>query len=239
MCRMPCVVLTLFVLVLARHGQAEPIEVVTETSSYVTSDGARVAGAGTAFVEAVLQAAGISEYNIAIYPWARAYDMALQQPNVLIYLLARTPERENQFKWVGEYTQAEPVLYALQGREDIVVQSIAGARPYRIGVIREDMRHRYLVENGFSRLVVSSQNLENLRKLLSGQVDLVPMPEREARVLCAEAGIDFSQLRAVMSMPDLASDLYLAFSRGTDDALVARAREGFARVRMMAPASKP
>lgn len=237
--RMPCVVLTLFVLVLARHGQAEPIEVVTETSSYVTSDGARVAGAGTAFVEAVLQAAGISEYNIAIYPWARAYDMALQQPNVLIYLLARTPERENQFKWVGEYTQAEPVLYALQGRQDIVFQSIAGARSYRIGVIREDMRHRYLVENGFSRLVVSSQNLENLRKLLSGQVDLVPMPEREARALCAEAGIDFSQLRAVMSMPDLASDLYLAFSRGTDDALVARAREGFARVRMMAPASKP
>lgn len=237
--RMPYVVLILLLLMLARYGQAESIEVVTETSSYVTFDGAKVTGAGTAFVEAVLEAAGISDYSIAIYPWARAYDMALQQPNVLIYLLARTPERESQFKWVGEYAHAEPVLYALQSRQDIAFQSIAGARPYRIGVIREDMRHRYLVENGFSRLVISSQNQENLRKLLNGQVDLVPMPEREARALCAEAGIDFSQLRSVMSMPDLTSHLYLAFSRGTDDALVTQAREGFARVRMMAPAAKP
>ena len=41
-------------------------------------------------MEKTLQAAQLRDYQIRLYPWARAYDMALKEPNVLIFLIART-----------------------------------------------------------------------------------------------------------------------------------------------------
>ena len=52
-------------------------------------------------MEKTLQAAQLRDYQIRLYPWARAYDMALKEPNVLIFLIARTSARETQFKWAG------------------------------------------------------------------------------------------------------------------------------------------
>ncbi|MBI2753183.1 MAG: hypothetical protein HYX46_06665 [Betaproteobacteria bacterium] len=78
------------------HGQT--VRAVTETTPYTYQKGERVEGTATEVVEKTLQAAGQTDYQVRLYPWARAYDMALKEPNVLIFLIARTPARETQFK---------------------------------------------------------------------------------------------------------------------------------------------
>jgi hypothetical protein len=38
-------------------------------------------------------------------PWARAYRVAKEQGNTIIFNIARTANREKQFKWIGKITE--------------------------------------------------------------------------------------------------------------------------------------
>ncbi|MEX6504100.1 substrate-binding periplasmic protein [Pseudomonas zhanjiangensis] len=220
--------IVLLLTLVGSHGHAQGIEVVTEETTYGYLRDGRVVGPASAVVEATLQRAGLNDYHMAVYPWARAYDMALQQPNVLIYLIARNPAREPLFHWVGEVLRVEYHLYRLRGQEHIQVHSLADAKRYRIGVQRGDVRQQYLKGQGFTKLVVSAHERENFRRLLNHQVQLMPLPERDAAKLCAEAGIDPARLERVFTLDDLATGLYMAYSRSTAEELVARSRAAFA-----------
>lgn len=218
----------LSLLVLAcSHGQAQTIEAVTEDSSYSYMDQGRVGGVASRIVEAVLQQAGLDDYHMGIYPWARAYDRALREPDVLIYPILRNAEREPLFKWVGQFEVARPVFFKLRGHDDVQVNSLADAKNYVVGVVRDDYREKYLHEQGFTRLVISASNKENFTRLIHGQVQLVPMPERDARKLCADAQLPFDTLEASDNMDGLTKEIFIAFSHATDDATVQRARDAF------------
>lgn len=209
------------------NSYAQRIKVVTENTSFSYMQHGKIAGPASAVVEATLQRAGLNDYRIALYPWARAYDMARQEPNVLIYLIARTPERESLFKWVGELTRIEYHFYKLRERKDIVAGNLQDAKQYRVGVLRDDLRHQYLQAQGFTKIVVSAQNLDNFRKLLNRQVQLVPMPERDVTLLCEETHVDFTTLEKVATLDALSTPLYMAYSKATSDNVVARTRAAF------------
>jgi polar amino acid transport system substrate-binding protein len=208
-------------------GHAQSIKGVTEETSYSYLQNGKVAGTASEVVEATLHRAGLNDYKLALYPWARAYDMAQQEENVLIYLIARTPEREPLFKWVGEIIRLDYHFYKLRVRKDIVVPDLQSAKNYSIGVLREDVRHQYLRSQGFTKLVVSGLNIDNFRKLLNQQVQLVPMPESDAVMLCQEAKVDFASLEQVYTLDTLTTGLYMAYSQSTSDDIVARTRAAF------------
>jgi polar amino acid transport system substrate-binding protein len=207
------------------------IETVTEDASYSFLESGRVAGVASEIAEKMLTLAGLPDYRMALYPWARAYDMARLRANVLIYPIMRTKARETQFKWVGELTRITPRLYKLRNEEGLQISSLDDARQHVIGVVREDVRHRYFEDHGFDRMVVSASHAENFRKLLHHQVQLIAMPEREARQLCDQAQIAFVDLESVYSLTDLSSGLYYAYSLSTADEVVERSREAFAKLK--------
>ncbi|MFJ3486140.1 substrate-binding periplasmic protein [Pseudomonas sp. NPDC090202] len=216
---------------LCLSAQADTLQVVTEDSSYSSLVDGKVSGSASEIVEQTLARAGISDYHMALYPWARAYDMARLEPNVLIYPIIRSAEREPQFKWVGELEQVTPQLYKLRERRDVVVNSLQDAKKYSIGVVRGDSRQEYLEGKGFSRMVVSANNLDNLRKLLSGQVALVPLPEREAREQCDDLHIAYEDLENVYTLDELSKGLYVALSATTPADTVKRVTEAFAQLK--------
>lgn len=205
----------------------QPIQAVTEESSYTYLAGGKVGGPATEIVEAALRRSGLTNYRIGLYPWARSYDMALNEPNTLIYLIARTPAREDLFKWAGEFMRIEYHLYKLRARTDVQVRRLDDALPYSIGVMRDDVRHQYLQSRGFTRLVLSARNSDSVRMLLDGRVDLLPLPETDMERFCREAGVDPARLQRVLTLDEMSTGIYMAFSRGTDDAIVARARAAF------------
>ena len=142
--------------------------------------------------------------------------MAQPRANVLIFLIARTPQRESQFKWVGEFMRIEYHLYKLRQRQDIVVRSLDEARAYSIGAIRDDVRHQYLQSRGFTKLVLSAHNSDNFRKLLARQVQLVALPERDAEPRCARRPASTArELERVFTLDELSVGVYMAFSNAT------------------------
>ena len=59
---------------------AQTIHVVTEQTPYTYLLEGKVAGSATEVVELSLRRAGLDDFQIKLYPWAQAYDMALKTP---------------------------------------------------------------------------------------------------------------------------------------------------------------
>jgi len=225
----PCLLFAGAFISAVAHG--ETIKAVTETTPYTFLKGDRVVGTATEVVEKTLQAAGLTDYQVKLYPWARAYDMALKEPGVLIYLIARTPVREQQFQWAGEIMKIQYHLYRLRERSDIQVKTLADAKNYTIGVMRDDVRQQYLQTKGFHRLAMSAQSIDNFNKLVKRQVDLIPLTEDDASSLCMQASFDCAGLERVLTLDEASTGLYMAYSTSTDASIVQKTRGAFDKLK--------
>lgn len=221
----------LLLALISLKASAEAVEVVTEDSLYAYLREDKVIGPGTRIVEQTLKNAGLADFSVTLYPWARAYEKALHEPDVLIFPLDRTPAREPLFKWVGEIHRVASKLYRMRGGEAITVSSLEEAKQYTVGVVRNDAKQIYLQGRGFTRLVVSTDNHDNFQKLLNHQVQLVPMPENTARLLSQDAQVDFAALEAVYTLDEQPHRVYLAFSLSTPDEVVASAQRAFEQLK--------
>lgn len=218
----------LFALGMLQPVRAEPrLNLVTEDGPYTFMIDGRVGGPATELMHQLMARADITDYDVALYPWARAYAMALRQPDVLIFLMARTPQRETKFKWVGELQQQRYAFYKLRARSDIRLTQLGDAKAWVIGLAREDVRHQYLQGQGFVRLLLSARTDESLRLLQRGRVDLVVLSESDAAAMCAKEPDTCAQLERAYRIEDLQVGLYAACSLATSDARVQRLRHAF------------
>ncbi|TVT51062.1 MAG: transporter substrate-binding domain-containing protein [Denitromonas halophila] len=214
---------------------AQSIRVVTEEYPpyNFTKDGV-VSGVSTAVVRAVLAEAGL-DAQIQLMPWARAYELALHTENVLIYSIARSPAREDLFKWVAQVAPSAWFLYSYRGRE-VPLKTLEDAKRYRIATVYQDVSEQFLLGNGFDRehsIQSSNRYAYNYEKLKQGRVDLWIVNGVVADHLVREAGDDpDTQLKAELKLDEIASNgLYMAFSLATPDAVVERCRQAFERLR--------
>lgn len=176
---------------------------------------------------------GGHDYAMASYPWARAYRMAQQLPNVLIFSMARTAEREKQFQWIAPLARRQVYLYQLSKRNDINVRTLADLARYRTAVNRDDVAQTQLTALGLARagrLDLANSELSSMRKLLVGRVDLIAGNPFSIRGLCAKAGVPESALKRTILLSD-DSDYYLAASLATPAATVEALRGQYQQLR--------
>lgn len=215
---------------------ADSIRIVTEElPPYNMTQGGQVTGMSTEVVQAVLKEVGL-QAGIQSMPWARAYDIAQNSENVLIYSITRTAQREKLFKWVGVIAPTHWYLFARADRQ-LQLKSLEDARKLQIATVNEDVGEQYLQSKGFviGKNLQSSNKYEfNYEKLKLGRVDLWISNELNAVYLVRQAGDNPATVLArALDLPDVLSDegLSMAFSLKTPDALVERFRKGLETVR--------
>jgi len=215
----------LFCFLSGAPSATEPLKVVTEEMyplNYRDSSSGKLKGLSIEIVEAILRASGQS-VPIQMLPWRRAYRMALNRENTLIFSLVRSPERESLFHWIGPVHSLNGYLIALNSRDDIQLKSLDDANRYQIATISEYYTEDYLLNRGIKRDKLESvpQGLQAIKMLLSGRVDLIALSD-----------VNFSQnIRKLGIKPKLnfktkykfntdKVELYLALSKTTPDHLV-------------------
>lgn len=223
--------LALWLIVYSMNSHAESIRVVTETTAYSYMKEGKVAGPATEVVELSLKKAGIVDYSINIYPWARSYDLALKEANVLIYLIARTPSRETDFKWVGELSRPQCFLLKLKERTDIKANKLEDTKHYSIGVVRDDVRHQYLQKQKLTNLSISSQQSDSFRQLVNHQLDLIVLFDADMPRLCQQQSFDCNKLEKLFLLNELSNGIYMAFSKQTPDSLVKQTQDAFEKLK--------
>jgi len=210
---------------------AQQLMVLTEERPpYNYQEGDEIMGLSTEIVRAVLNKAGI-EAKFRLYPWTRAYKMASERENALIYSIVRSPEREELFKWVGPLVPSVRIfLYKLKDRTDIVIDALDDAKQYTIGVTQEDSMHQYLLGEGFEegkQLAVVTKDEQSMEKLFRGRVDLIAEGELSIPLRMKSLDLPVEQVEKVFLLAEWNDILYMAFSQQTPDELVERARTAF------------
>lgn len=66
-------------------------------------------GPAVAMVKEIQRRVG-SQEQIQVYPWARAYKMALEEENIILFGMARTKVRQDKFYWIGPIAEKRDIL---------------------------------------------------------------------------------------------------------------------------------
>jgi polar amino acid transport system substrate-binding protein len=206
------------------------VNVVTEDAypfQYIKNN--KIVGPTTDLVKKLLTEAHV-DYEINMYPWARAYNLALSKPNTIIYSIARTKEREDKFLWIGSLMQLK---YALYGLENITISptaAITELNNYKIGVVRLSAIHQYLKSHGVTNFDLVGAGKQNIQKLLQGRVDLIPANETSFQMVCLHLKFNCNKVTMKYPLPEPSTHLWVAISKNSDPQLVRNIQAAFDRV---------
>jgi len=196
----------------------------------IPQDSDRAFGEAMVFARIVMGRTGIP-FQVEHLPWDRALRIASTQPGVLITMISRTPQREAHFFWVGQLHRLEFHLYRDRERSDIEISNPPDFGRYRLGVVgvRDVISQYFLQRKMFTRgqLEVAGNDLINMRKLLSGRIDLMAVSSELVAHQCTSAGVDCSRMLPIMDLPEIDSNVYMAYSRATSESLVQRTRQAY------------
>ena len=151
-------------------------------------------------------------------PWTRALQTAKETPNVMVFSLARNPEREDAYYWIGPVTSSEVWLFKLKSRTEIQVKSVDDIKNYVVGDIASSSTTA-LLSKLHAKVDAAPSNLSNCRKLKAGRVDLIPFDPNGIKIFLHTCGLKPEDVERVLHLPRDTS-LYIAMSKKSDKALV-------------------
>ena len=135
----------------------------------------KITGFATELLNMMAKESGI-KIDKQLMPWERAYRIAQTEPNTLLYSLVRTPERDNQFQWVGPFSKRRIYLYKPSKRTDIHLKSLDDALAYRIGAVHGSAAMTSLLNAGFKageNIDPALDDVRNMRKFKAQRFDLL------------------------------------------------------------------
>ncbi len=87
-------------------------------------------------------------YSLTLrFPWERVYKLALENPGYGAFVMARLPDRENLFKWVGPIGPDDWIMLA-KADSKITLETLEDARKYKIGAYKGDAIAETLAKQG-------------------------------------------------------------------------------------------
>lgn len=200
--------------------QAQPLHLYTEQSPPINfSDNGEPAGLATEVVREIMRRSG-QNAPIQVVPWTRGYWLARTRANTGLFITMRTEQREALFKWVGPLTRSVTGFYALRSAA-INIDSLEQARTFReIAVPRDWYSHQRLVAEGFNNLNPVTNPLQMMSMLKQGRAKLMVLDDLSLDSMLAMGDIPRDEVQLLFNF--MHSDSYIAFSLGTDDALIQR-----------------
>ncbi|WP_243359103.1 substrate-binding periplasmic protein [Fundidesulfovibrio terrae] len=219
-------VLMAFLGTVATAPSVRALSVFTELSppSAQMENGA-LTGLGVDIVREIQKRTGDAT-PIELLPWARAYAMAVARPDIVLFATTRTPERAPLFHWIGPIMRLKWAFYAPAGKMKPLASLDEAKTVGSIGTYNGDARERFLLDHGFTNLDSANTPVANVKKLLAGRLDLIASTDMGIRFGTQRACLKPGQLENVYTFQ--AVDLYIAFSKGSDEAVVTAWNEALA-----------
>lgn len=209
------------------QGNDEPLPEVRLVSEVIAPfqilrDG-QLNGKNVEFLRSVFARAGLSFPSVEVFPWARAYQTALRQPNTMVFATVRTPEREADFIWVGPLAKSEYYLFGLKSRKDIQIDSLPAAKGFRIGTTNRDASHEYLSRHGFKddvNLLLLPDWSQVERLFFNQKLDLIVSSPFFLAHQVKKFGLQMSMFEPKYHLSALDVTFYLAANRQTDPRMI-------------------
>ena len=198
---------------------ADELTILTEEWKPISFSGedGKPTGLAVEIVQEILRRLNVPD-TIEIVSWARAYRMALNDPNVVLFAMTQTPEREQLFKMIGPIAVGKKTFYAKKG-SGITISSFDEAKQLTaIGVYRDTAAEQILTQKGFTNLTITSYPIQNVKMLMKGRIDVLSGENLTIGELLAEAGLSRDAMESVYSFGE--NRLHIGMSKGTSETIV-------------------
>jgi len=152
--------------------------------------------------------------------WPRVMLRARSEPNVLLPAIVRLTEREAMFHWLGQIGIRRGMLFRLKTRPEVQPKTLAEARAWRIGVLKDDVAERELSSLGLvlgETLDRASDYPALLRRFFAGRDDLLALSNQIAPAILRRHGYDPQLIEPVLKFSD--SRPHVALSLRTPEPL--------------------
>lgn len=226
--------LLFLLLTLASTAQAaEPLVLLTENFPpyNMSSDGKSFArepeiqGIAADLVREMFRRADVPYSMTLRFPWTRVYQRAKDTPNHGVFVLARQPDREHLFKWVGPLGPDDWVLLA-RADSSLQLNDLQQAKGLRIGAYKGDAIAESLAASGLKPVLVL-RDQDNARKLSSGEIDLWATGDPAGRYLARQIGM--TAFKTVLRFNG--TQLYLALNKQVPDEVVKKLQDSLDQMR--------
>lgn len=215
------VVLTLAMCTAPLYGAKPSLHFITEHNppgQYLDATG-KVSGVTVELLRHIARRQH-QQVEFSLLPWARAYDLALQGENRVLFETVRTPEREPYFQWVGPVKLFDMRLYASEAVQASRIAVTELHQNFRACSYRGAAQIRYFLALGFKEgknLTLTAQAGDCLKMLMKGRTDLIALNYYRYGDGLSEHGVT---VRVIA--PLYFSELFLAFSPTIPSQMVQR-----------------
>lgn len=200
-----------------------PAHVRYLTEDYAPSnylENGHLKGIAVDLLKAIWKRMDVPAQPIEVINWARGFHLAETVPNTMLFAMTRTEEREQKFHWVGPIYRGSYVLVRKAGNP-IRITSVQDASAYRIGVLRQDLGHRLMLDAGLpdAKLEKVSHVQQLVKMLDADRIDLVCIYADTLKEYSKAQG--FSMAKYSFSHVVKENVMYFALNKDTAPALVA------------------
>jgi polar amino acid transport system substrate-binding protein len=190
---------------------------------YTVSNGLQVTGMSVSTLTTIMAMCEtpIVDKEIKLTPWAYAYEATAHNPAMIMLNAQRTPKTEHLYKWVGPFTTTNIVLIGKK-KHKFFITTKADLKKYRIATVRWSRPEKALLAGGIAQsdLHRSPSHVKALRRLDNDEVDLFAFTHLGAGCLMQGMGMQQDDYTVYFTFDE--EPLYFAFSKDTDDKLIAR-----------------
>jgi len=165
--------------------------------------------------------------NVHVMPWARAYAMAKKNKNTLIYSIAHTPLRSEQFQWVGKIMEERLYFWSLKSKFIDPIDDIEQLKDFKVAASRYSNVAQYLIDNKFYNIHQLIKEDQNMMMLYKNRVDLIVATKLTLKNRALRLGLNFDDIHPIIEVNELNNDLCFAFSLNTDSVVVARYQNAY------------
>lgn len=196
--------------------------------AYIDDNGHN-AGPVINLVAEILKKSGSSKTidDIKISTFSKMFIFSNNKEDAVFFPLAKTPDRESYFKWVGPIFVNKPVIYAkaikrstdkgLTGRKPIQINQIEDLKNYTI-LGRDKYTGVTQLQDADVSVQSGDSDQENFLKLKDDQVQMVVCDKSVGQYLIKNLELTAEDYQIVYELEE--NDMNFAFNKDTDDDLI-------------------
>lgn len=170
-----------------------------------------------------------NETYIQVVPWTRGYHEVQNRPNVVLFTVARSKEREKLFTLLGPIASCDATFYGLEKR-NLKIRTIEDAKKLIAIAASENTYFAEILDNaGFENVVLTKNPQQEARLLAAGRVDLIT--NDPLAIMTAFKKIGRSDLKIKKYLTLEKGQLYIAFSKGTPYTVIEQWKRGLEEIK--------
>ncbi|MBU2711601.1 substrate-binding periplasmic protein [Zooshikella harenae] len=199
-------------------AQLPPLKLYTEEWPPITySENNKPKGYAVELIQKILTMQN-QKLNIQVVPWARGWKMITTEPNIVLFTMTLTPQRQQQFTLIGPVAIGQTNFYATWNSQ-IEINTLEDIRRIaKVGVYRDAVEQQLLEAHNFNNLVIVSKPVYSAQQLVQGRIDLWCTADLTIDSILKKANIPANIIKRVFTLNE--NLLYIAFSKGTHPAII-------------------